>query len=354
MAAAGVPAGQYNLLMQHAAIPLLLLFLVTTGSAQAPKTEAEADGYLGPVHSVKTIRTEYAVDGKVVTGPKVDREQSYDTLQRPVEVREGNFTVFYDWDGEHLGRMRAIFADDPSRNITTEYKRDSAGEVYETVITDKNGTRHEYEKKTGSGTTIMSRLADGPERSRKVSTRNGPDHDSITYGPDGQVERRALQHCDDVAHACITTFYKGAQLERTMVQTLDPETGRQVEMRMYDASGKPLQIAQRRADGSYQQAGDGNAVQSGKTWSTSDPRGRITEFFFDNGSFLEWHKIEYDDKDRVKSQTNFDRGHKVIGRRLYEYREDGFGNWTRKIDRQCDAANACRVLALTSREITYW
>ena len=312
-------------------IVALIALAVATAAADT-KTEAEADGFFGPVHTATTSRTAFA-GGKPLGAPVTERGYVYDTLGRRTETFDsagGHETrVVFEWSGDRLLRMLATSND--SSWLETRYMYAPNGKVVDTVVSNEKGmVRHEVPEHTASG------------KETRVYDANG-----------SETERRVVQTWDEASHSWITRDYQGRELDWSAVERLDPKTGKRIELRIYDASGKPVQIMERRPDGSFQQAGDPST--EGKTWSTMDETGHPLEFYLDSGTTFDWHEMTWDKAGRMVSNTHYDRAHMVTARDLAEYEDDEHGNWIRKKELHCKGmGRECIVGSVLTRTITYY
>lgn len=287
----------------------------------------------------------------------VTTQFGYDALGRRVSATDPKGVVTqttYDVDGnttQTVANYLSGGAHDNHTNVTTTTAYDAAGNATlatdargatTTTTVDRDNRAVEAVVKDGGGTTLSDRKTAYDGAGRKVSAQvmDGDTNPTITYGYDlaGRLRTTTAPPATTGGNATVTTTTYDADGQVTATKVTSAATVVTEAGAAYDALGRPTRKTEEVQAGAGAQTSLYAYDASGRTTSTTDPKGRTTTLAHDalGRTTLATHladgsaeSVTYDLSGRILVDANSAGSttytYDALGRVATEVRKDGGG-----------------------------
>jgi hypothetical protein len=328
------------------AFPLLLLVAATAAAQEEHLTDAQRDGFLGPVKSVSTQVSSPAVNWQQPAGP---------TLVTPVWCRDCDYDPDGTKtksgqvvDGKFIGETIVVKRDGNGRVTDESFVNSTTGEVYRELRMGPFGRTEETDNLNGKVRWQQSFNYDP----------NGHMTDWLTLDSAGnQVGRVQTVAVSDGTVIDKSVWGKAGELQYR--ETFDPRTETE-SLNTYDEAGgvKLASIAMHRKPVSFSEALEATP-QFGERFSFPQPNGDMDHYACHADGRCDRFAVHYEYLDPSKKRNPTiaewrDAEDNLLYAAYFEYDLDALQNWThRRV--WVSAGQAKRALyEEDARTIAYW
>jgi hypothetical protein len=329
-------------------LSLSLLLIAPIGSAQEqPPTDAQRDGFAGPIKSVSTT---------IVTTPGVKwQPPGGPTMVMPILCRDCE----YDPDGTKT--TSGQFADGKFWGEIISLRRGADGLVTDRVITSTfTGEVVSHQVLGPFGKTAETMYMNGKEYCQQTFSYDQYGHMTEWLSLDSAGEQQSLLLATTTKDGIATEkAVWGKKGELQWRKTFDPETGEQ-RFTYFDGYGN-LKLTWRFANGkvlSFWEPSD-SPRQFGESFSQSKGNGDVDLYQCHDVGLCDRSRVHYEYLDPPKRNPTSaewrDSDGNLLFAAYYEYEIDSFRNWTHRRVSVWESDQDKRTLyEEDSRTIDYW